>query len=376
MRPVKGNLTERAPGVWRIRVGAGKDPVTGNYRVVRTTFRGTREQAERALAKLLRDVRAGERAGTEGTVAWLLGRYLEHLEASDRAASTLRSYRSYIDGNIIPALGTKPLSKLTAADLDRFYASLRAGGRSTATVRQHHAIISGALSRAVKWGYLARNVAELADPPPLRQREVHAPTVDVVRRLLVAAADRDAELGVFTFLAATTGARRGELCRLRWSDVDHHDMTVRIYGSKTHQTRRLALDPATLEVIRVRQHDQATFAAEAEAVMVGDPYLFAVDVAGAGPHHPDHFTGGWRRLATAEGHPTVRLHDLRHFVATQALAAGHDLRTVAGQLGHGGGGATTLKVYAHVVAHRQRALATTLGALVSGPEVATPAKRL
>lgn len=365
---MKGNLTERRLGVWQVRVGAGKDPVTGRYRVVRTTVHGTREQAEKALAKLLRDVRAGDRAGTEGTLGWLLGRYLEHLEVTDRAASTLRSYRSYIDGNIIPALGPRPLSKLTAADLDRFYAQLRAGGRSTATVRQHHAIISGALARATKWGYVARNVAELADPPRLRQREVTPPTVDVVRRLLVAAGEHDPELGTFAFLAATTGARRGELCGLRWSHIDHAAGDVRIYATKTHQTRRLALDPSTLEVARRHQLAQAVLAADADTIMDADPFLFAADVAGATQRHPDHFTGAWRRLATGESHPGVRLHDLRHFVATEALAAGHDVRTVAGQLGHSGGGAITLRVYAHLLAPRQRALATTIATLIAGPD--------
>lgn len=58
----------------------------------------------------------------------------------------------------------------------------------------------------------------------------------------------------------------------------------------------------------------------------------------------------------------THLHSLRHYSATELLSAGVDLRTVAGRLGHGGGGATTLRVYAAWVAASDRKAAELLGA--------------
>jgi Transcriptional regulators len=77
-----------------------------------------------------------------------------------------------------------------------------------------------------------------------------------------------------------------------------------------------------------------------------DAFVFSPDPVGARPWHPDHFTHAYRTLADQVGIPEP-LKNLRHFNATQLLAAGVDLRTTAGRLGHSDGGATTLRVYAN-----------------------------
>ena len=71
----------------------------------------------------------------------------------------------------------------------------------------------------------------------------------------------------------------------------------------------------------------------------------------------------FKRLCEKEGLPDVRLHDLRHFVATQLLSAGVDVRTVAGRLGHRNA-ATTLNVYAHFVEQTDRAAADIMGGVL------------
>ena len=90
-----------------------------------------------------------------------------------------------------------------------------------------------------------------------------------------------------------------------------------------------------------------------------DAYVFSFDPAGRQPVHPDSVTHRFSRLARRLGLRT-RLHDLRHYAATQLIAGGVDLRTVSGRIGHAGGGATTLRVYTHFLAAADRQAAEVL----------------
>ena len=92
-------------------------------------------------------------------------------------------------------------------------------------------------------------------------------------------------------------------------------------------------------------------------------------------------TQRYRRIATRLGLRSIRLHALRHYTATELLAAGVDLRTVAGRLGHGDGGATTLRIYAGRVAEADRRAAATIADLMPLPdlskrEVTSPYERI
>lgn len=110
-----------------------------------------------------------------------------------------------------------------------------------------------------------------------------------------------------------------------------------------------------------------------QALMCGVPlpaaaFLFSHEPDGSVPWRPGFASLKFRRLRDELGLDDVRLHDLRHFVATTLLAAGVDLRTVAGRLGHAGGGRTTLAVYAHFQQAPDRVAADLLGKLLVRPD--------
>ncbi|MGQ0842851.1 MAG: GntR family transcriptional regulator [Sporichthyaceae bacterium] len=86
------------------------------------------------------------------------------------------------------------------------------------------------------------------------------------------------------------------------------------------------------------------------------------------PILPASITQRYRRLAESVGLRSTRLHALRHYSASQLVSAGVDIRTVAGRLGHGSGGATTLKVYAGWNADADRRAATTIAGIVPTPD--------
>ena len=88
-------------------------------------------------------------------------------------------------------------------------------------------MLSAALSQAVRWGWLDRNPAERAEPPPLGRAELQVPTPDEVRALLARGAEHDERWGMLLSLAVLTGALRGELCAMRWTDVEGDTIRIR-----------------------------------------------------------------------------------------------------------------------------------------------------
>lgn len=157
------------------------------------------------------------------------------------------------------------LSKLTTASLDRYYRSLLVdGGRNgrplaPGTVRRIHGILRRALAQGMRWGWLGVNPAASASPPRVPLPEIAPPTPAQLARLQAAIDASDPEFGVFVRASAMTGARRSEMLALRWPDVDLGRGVVTIgrglvqgpdgqlveKDTKTHQTRRVALDEPT-----------------------------------------------------------------------------------------------------------------------------------
>ena len=189
-------------------------------------------------------------------------------------------------------------------------------------------------------------------------------TLGELQAVMAAAATIDEAARLALRLAAVAGARRAELAALRWEDVrDGHltidsaievvtrgegQRTLRDAATKTANVRTLSLDPETLASI--------------EALRVArEPY--GPWMLGLGPEliAPDRIGWWWRRARTIAGIDSRwRLHDLRHWSATVAIGQGHDVRTVAGRLGHANP-AMTLRVYAHAFAFADEAVATGLG---------------
>ena len=316
------------------------------------------------------------------TFAELLQRWLDHAE-EQLAATTVREYRRMVATRLGPDLGALTLRRLTTQRLDVYYAGLaRDQGLSPATVRHLHALVRGALAQAVKWGWIPTNAAATASPPRPRKREITPPAMTDTRALLDAADEHDVEFGALLSVLAATGARRGEACGLRWSDIDVESSTVSIRRSvasvaggtivkdtKTHAARRIAIDGETMAVF-ARHRDRMETRARACAVDFDpDGFVFTSTGDGSAPLHPDTVTGGFRRICDRVGLVGVRLHDLRHLHATQLLAAGVPVRTVSGRLGHADA-ATTLNVYAHFLEASDRQAADVMGGLLGSGLVA------
>jgi integrase len=375
---MRGSLIEwggEGSGKWKLRVYTGRDDRNRPAYLSRN-FTGTRLQAESALSELVADVERKRTINHAGSVRELLNAWLTEIEPT-RSPNTMREHRRSIERNIVPAIGSIRLDRLTARQLDGLYSSLRARGLSPASVRRHHAILSAALGRAVKWDWLPSNPADKASPPKVHHHVASAPSTEDVQRIVTATREGDPMLATAVVLAAVTGARRGELCALHWSDLDWNRRTLLIGRSltvirreategptKNHQRREIAIDDTLGAFIADRQREQRENAETVGVVLVADPYLLSRASDGSVPCRPDGLTHGYERMAAAlgiDGH----FHQLRHYAATTSIAAGSDVRTVANRLGHADP-STTLRIYAHAVEARDRELAGLLGTTILG----------
>ncbi|CAA9406121.1 MAG: hypothetical protein AVDCRST_MAG66-1739 [uncultured Pseudonocardia sp.] len=397
-RRQRGEIEARPSGSLRVRVYAGVDALSGrrNY-LVETVPAGPKAaaEAEKVRRRLVNQVDEQRNPRTKATVNQLMDRYLELLDVEE---TTLERYEQTIRIHIRPLLGHLPVAKLDGETMDAHQAVLRrcrahCDGRpyiehvkagphdctpscrphvcrplATSTIRKVHFCLSGALARAVRWRWITVNPLDQAEPPRGSSSDPDPPTA-VQAAAILNAAFTDVMWACLLWLAMTTGARRGELCAARWDrlDLDRGVLTIRTSiaqqgtrtwekDTKTHQQRRIALDDNTVSLLRAyRQHCDEN-AAAAGGTLVPGARLFSAALDHSTWLRPSSVSNRYARMCARLGWD-MHLHQLRHYSATELIAAGVDVRTVAGRLGHGGGGSTTLRAYTAWVAEAdQRAM--------------------
>lgn len=382
----RGSIDKLPSGALRVRVYAGRDPVSkrNNY-LVETIPPGPNQakEARKARTRLVNQVDEQRHPRTKATLSQLLDKYLA---VANLDPGTLRGYQRNYRNHVKPLLGETKVGAIDAHVLDSFYAELRRcrarcdGKRhidhrttklhecdercrvhkceplAPSTVRRIHFLLSGAFKRAVRWGWITSNPAATAEPPAEPKPDPQPPTPAEAARI-VNAAWSDPMWGTLVWVAMTTGVRRAELSALRWRHVDLDNGTLEVRRSidqsggqlsekttKTHQHRRIALDAETVAILSDYKAASDETAAKLETALTPDSFVFSLSADGRTPIKPDTITQRYGRLAKRLGISTT-FHKLRHFSATELITAGVDPRTVGGRLGHGSGGATTLRVY-------------------------------
>ena len=234
-------------------------------------------------------------------------------------------------------------------------------GLDRRTVNYVHTIIHRAFKDAVRWGRLARNPADAANPPHGGQKSdgIHAWDAPTLRAFLAASGRADDRLHGLWVLLATTGMRRGEALGLRWSDLDLDAARLRVVQTiiqtrsmvmigepKTTQGRRpIALDKGTIAVMREHRRRMLE-----ERMLIGPDF----NDGGLVFHqpdgswlHPDAVSEMFLRRVRRYGLQRLTLHGLRHTWATIALERGIHPRVVQERFGHSTI-SITLGMYSHV----------------------------
>lgn len=328
---MRGSMRRRGPS-WELRVYLGHHPVTGAKRYATRSVRGPRADAERILRQMAAAAEAGATHRAGATFGELCETWLTHAQVQ-LAANTVAETRGHLDLHLLPALGDVALAALRPEHLDHLYRDLLDHGSddgkplSGSTVRRIHGVAHRALGVGVRWGWLATNPATGTMPPRPIRRPITPPSPQDVAALIGVARDADPALATLLLLAATTGARRGELCALRWSDLNPatgeldvvRAVTIAngeaIVGpTKTRRGRRIHLDRATLDALAAHRRRVDIDARRDGRTTAADGYVFSSDPTGRRPWRPDRA----RRRADGTNHRNTNEIARQHLTGLSA----------------------------------------------------------
>jgi integrase len=401
---------------FQVRVFGGTDSATGRQLVL-TGSAKTEADAIALRDGFRKQIESQTAVRTNLTLAVLLD---EWLDSHPVEHSTRLAYTTLIEKFIRPALGDETLPVLVkqgSRPYEKLYAELRVCRRrcrgrsfvehrtprahecdvrcalhacqplSASSIRQCHAVLSSAYAAAVRWGWVPVNPMGTVQKPRIPTPNPDPPSPEDAARIVAAAWFEDVEWGLLVWLLLVTGARRGEILALRWENLDlgmgvlsiRHSVdaqrgTPTIKDTKTHQSRRISLDAATVVLLIEHRERVVERCAEIGAAFSEELFVFSYRPDHARPCNPSGVTHRYARMVGKLGIST-HLHAIRHCSATELLASGVDLRTVAGRLGHSSGGATTLRVYAAWVSRADQAASELLaGRLPAPPPAARSSK--
>ena len=270
---------------------------------------------------------------------------------------TLYDYRQVCDKYLRPALGTLSLGRITPDRIQKLYGQYQRQGKARTALKLHQ-VLSQALTMAVRWGWLGANPCAQVDKPRYRPQRKEIWTPKQLRHFLEGTWDH--WLHPFWVLAASTGARIGELLALRWDDVvlDAGVMDVRrsvqvisgrrVIGTPKTQAgiRRIGLPSATISTLRAWRAKQAE-----QRLRMGDEWNAGEHVFSSPQGQPLSASTVQHALARDCDRldvPRMSPHAFRHLHASLLLAEGLPVPAASQRLGHASP-AVTMSIYAHAL---------------------------
>jgi integrase len=385
-----GGIDARGPDTWRLR-----------YRIkgqrFAKTFHGSRADARKELRRLIRSGDTGEHVAPDKIT---LGKWIEQwlaIGAPGRrqrqvGGRALQRYAQLLRTHVVPALRNRPLQQIQPTEIDALYRRLE-GKIAPATAQYVHVVLGSCLSTALRKGLLAINPLDRAEKVPGRGESDHGKVLDQDELRALVNSFRNSTMFPIVAVAAFTGARRGEILGLRWTDLDSKEKTLRIERAVDHvkgQPHALK-PPKTARGVRSIQIDDdlvALLLAEREKylrIAAGVPDGVAVDLSlvklpadalmfpcPPGPaedfsftklRNPSTLTVEFRKRARQRGFD-LRFHDLRGTHETLLLDAGVPVHVVAARCGHDP--AVLLRSYAKRTRKADTSAAAVIGALSKG----------
>lgn len=296
-------------------------------------------------------------------------RWLEDYAKTALRPTSFQTYYTLIHQHIIPSIGHITLQQLQPMHLQRFYNEQLQkgrvdgqGGLSAQSVVKLHVIIKSALGHAVKWQLINRNVADLADPPAIRKKDIVTLNAEEVAHFLELA--KESRYYITYLLAITTGLRRGEILGLRWKDIHFEEKRASIQKNlvvvkgtpilqepKTNGSKRsISLPITTVEALKKYKRIQSQEKLK-QGINYQDNDLIVATSVGT-PVNPRNLPRSFYQLMKKANLADIRFHDLRHTHATLMLQQGVHPKIVSERLGHSNT-RITADIYSHVLPSMQ-----------------------
>lgn len=360
-------------GLWCGQVSAGRGPEGKLKRY--TVYGKTRQEVAAKLADLSMRAARGLLPVPEAITFEEWANLWLDRKAKEVRPKTLYAYRQDI-APMVREIGHLRLQALRPHHIRAALDQLLEVGLSRRALREALMLTRSALKEALKVDLIPRNPAEAVElrlPKGTPAAQVLLP--EQVPALLAAA--REERLYAAFYLILTTGLRRGEVCGLRWEDVDLEGWVLRVRKNritlagkvleslpKTERgLRTVHLSQDTVAVLKEWRALQEEERKRAGAAWEESGYVFTNPLGL--PIHPETLNRVLRRVCDRAGLPRVRVHDLRHTHATLLLRRGVPVEVVSEKLGHSTP-AFTLTQYRHVLPEERRLYALDLSELIGG----------
>ena len=370
-----GSIFKRVDGRWegRIVVGHKNDgtPIYGS------AFGKTQKELLPKFNKL-KEAYAGVELTEDSlmTLGQWIDKWLDEHKRGIIRPSTFASYKRYSDSYIKPRLGHRKLTQITSREIQEMYNSLKHEGRintteemgtelANSTVRSIHMLLHEALDGAVREGLIPRNPTDGTTIPRLVKTEKTVLLESQIEKFMKTIENDEVWHDLF-FMELMTGLRRGEICGLKWNDIDeknrilHVRKTIRyakkqlIVGeTKTNEGNRKIVLPASVMEMLMKRKEKAI-----------SEWIFPKSLNPTMPIDPASAYRRLKEILKEADLPDMRFHDLRHTFATHAAASGIDPRTLAGILGHTKP-SFTLDAYTHVTTDMQKRAAGIVGNFIT-----------
>lgn len=360
---MKGHIRERSPGHWAIILDLRDDKAQRKRKW--HSFKGTKREAQAECARLITEMKDGAYVERHRqSLNEFLDRWERDWAANNVGPKSAERYLELLRLHVRPHIGGKAIQSIGVQDLNALYTDLHQK-LAPRTIKHVHRLLHRVLGHAAKWGVIKRNVVALVDAPKVPVTE--APALQLTEIPTMLAGLRGRLLYPIAVVALGTGMRRGELCGLRWRDVDLDGGSLRVEQSleqtrgglrfkapKSVRSRRsITLSPAVVAELRAHWKAQQE---QRLALGLGrtppDGLVFATWEGK--PRQPDKLSVEFSTAMNRIGLPHITLHSLRHTHASQLITSGMDILTVSRRLGHGSP-AITLNVYGHLLTSQDRA---------------------
>jgi integrase len=376
------HLRRRGKKKWQIIIEMDRDPMTGKRKRKYKTINGTKKDAEKKMAELIRKYEKNDKLVEPKKMSMkkLMKQFLNNHQHTV-AQRTIDRYSGIVRNHLLPAFGDYQVKDIKPIHIES-YQNMKLnngkikgeGGLSNKTVRMHHNLLSSIFKYAQRLELIEKNPVKLV-PSPKKGTPNHN-FLDEEQLQKILNYSKGLWIHDYIKIAVATGMRRGEMLGLEWPNVDLENSKISIIkalkrtskgielsATKTSSSRRsIAITEDTVKVLKRIKSEQAK-----RKLKMGENYNTEFNLVFCEKNgrycNPNSVTRRFKRIVKDVELGYIKLHDLRHTMASLMLKSGANPKIVQERLGHSSI-TITMDLYSHLSLDLQKEAAEDLSVLL------------